>query len=385
MIEAPHRVPGRHVIRGGVAVFGTGWKRPGLVSVLHQPLEAQEVMEPVPDDRSADGAAPLLFADVRLGRIVLFREVVPRRDFLPGEEVEQGARELIGSRFRHGVDHGARRAAVLRVELVGHDLDFLDRFVSDACLAADVRSAEVVDVAGPVEHDVVGRGRLPVGEHRVVEEAGGGNEHRSRNVPDKRHVASISRRQLGELLSGNVAAHLRRAQVDKRRLGCDGDGFVESTDFQRQVECLGSPHCQEDVAPIEGPEALQLRTDPVPSRNNLRCKVAPIGARDDLAKGARVLVGDDDRHAGQDAALRIGDLPADFRGACLRERRCGDDERDADDQAERECTHLPLPVESARGYLNKGASRNEKGTLLHHLRTAASLRSGSAANRAACC
>ena len=129
-------------------------------------------MQLVPDDRSADAAAPLALADLGLLEVVSLRKVVLGRHIGSCEVIEGGSHNLVGSRFGDGVDHRAGRAPELGVMLVGQHLYFLDRIIGDPRLTADVRPSEVVDVPGAVEHDVVGSRGLAVGQHGVVEEAG---------------------------------------------------------------------------------------------------------------------------------------------------------------------------------------------------------------------
>ena len=74
-------------------------------------------------------------------------------------------------------------------------------------------------------------------------------------------------------------------------------------------------------------------------------EVAAVRAGDQLAEDARVLVGEDNRHAREDAALRIGDLATDLGSACLRTRQRRCNQGDAEDQTECEFTHLSPPVE----------------------------------------
>src|SRR6185436_4148660 len=108
-------------------------------------------------------------------------------------------------------------------------------------------------------------------------------------------------------------------------------------------ERRGRADLEEDAAAVEAAKAFEPRLDPVASRHDLRDEVVAAGAAHDFAEHTGVVVGDHDGDARQDGARRVRDLPADPRSAGLRERRCGDDERDAEDHADCECTHLPLP------------------------------------------
>jgi hypothetical protein len=350
VIDAPERVPGRHVIGRRIAELRAGRERGRLVPLLHEPLDAGEEVELVAHDRPADGAAPLLLAGLRFLRVVDLGEVVLRGDRAAREEIEGGAHDLVGARLRDRVDHRARRAAELRVELVREHLDFLNRLVGGARLAADIRPPQVVHVGGAVEDDVVGRRRLPVGEHGVVQEPGSGHELGARHVADKRHIAAVPGRQLGKFLRRDVPADLGRRQVDQRRGGRHHHGFLKGADIQRQVERLRHADREHHVPAIEPAEALQLRHDPVAPRRHLRDEIAAIGGRDSLAKHAGFLVRDDDGDTGQDAALLIRHLAPQLRGPGLATSRSrGHAQRHAQNPDEHcSLVHLPLPEVSCQ-------------------------------------
>lgn len=77
---------------------------------------------------------------------------------------------------------------------------------------------------------------------------------------------------------------LGRRPVDQDRLARYRDGFVESSDMERQID---RPRCSDlhvDVALLEVLEPLQRRQNPVAPRNDLTHEVAPIRAADRLAK-----------------------------------------------------------------------------------------------------
>ena len=251
--------------------------------------------------------------------------------------------------LRHGVDDRAGCASPLRVELVRQNLHFCDRLVGRARLAADVRSALVVGVVRAVEHDVVGRGRLAVGLEAVVQELAARNEHGAGRVADERHVVAIRRRQIVELLGRDVAADLRRRDVDERRFTGDRQRFGEAAHFHRQIQRGRLSDDERDSPAVQRLEAFELRGDAVPSGHELRSEVAALGAADELAHRTRIFVRDDDVHARQDATLGVNDSSAEFRRALLRQCRRGCARtRIQSEQPKCQSSHLPLQVETCR-------------------------------------
>src|SRR6185503_14727992 len=120
-----------------------------------------------------------------------------------------------------GVDDAGRGGAVLGVELVGDDLEFLYRFERRARLRARAPSAQVVVVAAAVHQindttavlavdgDAVGRG---VG--RLVVDHARQQRHEAGEV-------ARARRQVFDFTRGDVPADLRRREIDLRRLARD--------------------------------------------------------------------------------------------------------------------------------------------------------------------
>jgi hypothetical protein len=96
-----------------------------------------------------------------------------------------------------------------------------------------------------------------------------------------------------------------RKSAGTRRLPPGLAKFARSVTLNTSTKRRGSSDFQQDVAPIEASKPVQLRVNPVPSRNDLRHEIAAIGAREHFAKDAGVLVGEHQRYAWQDpVALR---------------------------------------------------------------------------------
>src|SRR5690606_41853081 len=99
-------------------------------------LQAAGAVGLVADERAAERGAVLVLVRGGLLAPLLLREVLERGHRSVLEEVGQAAPELVRPLLRHGVDDGARRAAVLGVELAGEQLELLHRLNRDARLRA---------------------------------------------------------------------------------------------------------------------------------------------------------------------------------------------------------------------------------------------------------
>src|SRR4051812_7232170 len=108
-------------------------------------------MQLVPDDRSADRAAPALILRVGLRQPFLLREEVLGRQTAILEEPEGASPKIVRARFGDGVDHRSGGAAVLRIVLPGNDLELLDRLDRRARLRACALPDHVVVVVAAIE------------------------------------------------------------------------------------------------------------------------------------------------------------------------------------------------------------------------------------------
>jgi len=80
--------------------------------------------------------------------------------------------------------------------------------------------------------------------------------------------------------------------------------------------------------------------------SELRREIAAVRAARHVTESAGVLVRDHDRDAGKRAALFVGDLPADFRRALLREERCGRrEEKCRENRYERNSAHFAASLD----------------------------------------
>ena len=149
------------------------------------------------------------------------------------------------------------------------------------------------------------------------------------------------RRQIRQLTRGDVAADLRRREVDLRRLGGDGDALFETADPHQQIDLQRRADSHDHVVLREAAEALELGGDAIGPGHQARHQVRAVGTGDGFAHRAALLVRHDDRDARQDGLLGIGDASANRRSALLRGGR-GGDEQSSDEQREHASHHEAL-------------------------------------------
>src|SRR5262249_25959865 len=128
----------------------------------------EEELRLVPDDRTADDAAPVAAHRRRLRQSLRSNEVVFR-----GEGVRRGGREhhaleLVGSALGDRVHDRAAGAAELRVVHAGEDLDLLNRLDRRAYLRPRAGAERIVAVVAAVYRDVVALRGLAGGDDGVV-------------------------------------------------------------------------------------------------------------------------------------------------------------------------------------------------------------------------
>lgn len=115
------------------------------------PLEAAEEVSLVANDWPAKRAAPLLFARVRLVEVLLLDEEILRRQVRVDEIAEGAPAEGVGALSGDGVDDATRRPPILGVELVGDDLELLNRLQGRTRLGAGTPSTQIVIVVPAVD------------------------------------------------------------------------------------------------------------------------------------------------------------------------------------------------------------------------------------------
>ena len=285
-------------------------------------------MNLVPDDGAAGRPAPPLVLGIGLPRALLNREVVLFRQAPILHEGEGRAAKLVRARLGDGVDHRARRAAVLGIVLPGDDLEFLNRFDRRPRLGPRALPDDVVVVVAAVEHVVVVPGILAVHGNRIAAErfrADGGDD--SGKQPDEADEIAVDAGQLHQRLAPDVAAELLRRHVHERRLARHGDGLLDRSDRQRDVDAGGLSDLEPQLPAIGFLEALELSRYLIGARDEAARDERAVGARHRLAEHARPFVPDDHRGARQNGPLFVDDASTQFRRALLRGGSRGHDQR----------------------------------------------------------
>ncbi len=280
-------------------------------------------MDLVPADRAAEGRAELL---VRVGKHPVHDEVARVPAVAP--KVTGGAAgERVGSRFGHGVDLHARRAALAGVEPVGDELELGDR------VAAVVRLAEA-GRRNRGRHLVtvdVQLGRAYRGfRHQVV--AG----HRVDAAPRRQHrqvepVPAVDRK-LGELPRIDVARLARLGRRHERRLAGDRDRFLHRRGRQLEVHDGLLADQQLQPAARHDREALQLRGHAIRTGAQGNLKGTAL-VRHPLERIAGRVVDRGHRDPGQHPAGGIGHRSAERRVLCVGDNGQRQDQHDSEQPA----------------------------------------------------
>ena len=320
------------------------------VRVVHLPLETDEEVGLVLDDRATDHAAPLPLCNFGFLQLLFVDEKIPGGETVARPVPEHHTLELVRSGLGDGVDDGPACTAELRVVHARDDLKLLDRLERGAHLRARTGAERVVRVVAAVDRDVVVLAGLAGGNDRVVAHLVGGGELDARQQSDRRKIVTVHRGKLAELLGPDVAAHFDARRVNQRRLRRHLHRFFEAPDRERQGNRHGVPDLQEQTAPFGRPEACQLGSHPIRPRHQLGHEEGSRSAADDIAKHASSFVGDDDRNAGQDRALLVAHLSADFCRPLLRKERRGSRQYTRrKHQSEWDSAHLTASLDVAAG------------------------------------
>ncbi len=284
-----------------------------------EPLETEEVMQLVPNDRSPHRAAPALVLRVRLRQALLLREEVLLGHLAALEVAEPGPADLVRARLRDRIDDGPRGPAELRVVLVRQHLEFLDRLDRRPRLRARALPDDVVVVVAAVEHVVVVAWILPVDRDRVAaERLRADRRHDSRQQADEPDEVAVHARQLDQRLLRDVAADFLRRHVDERRVGVDGDRLFERADLHRDLDARRLADLEPQILAVEFLEPLQLGDGFVHAGHEPACHERPVGAADGFAEHAGLLIANRDGDPRQHRSLRVHDAAAQFGRALLR-------------------------------------------------------------------
>ena len=205
-----------------------------LGELIVEPLDGGEEERLVLEDRAAEHAAEALVVERRLGTALPFEEEVVRAELLVAIVIVAFAAEAVGAALERHVDGGAGGVALLRVEVGGLDLEFLNgagrRHERDAAAVAHVgravereliaaRRAIGVDVGGAA---VVERAR----ELEVAEVGDAGGE-----AGEHERVAVGERHQRDALFVDDLAGR-SAARFEERRGGADRDDLFDRADLE---------------------------------------------------------------------------------------------------------------------------------------------------------
>ncbi len=171
---------------------------------------AEEVVQLVAHDRSADGGADLL---VRIRQHAVGDEVLAVH-LVVAEVTVDAAVDVVGPRARDGLHLDAQRSALGDVEEVRDHLELGNRLAAEARLAEAAARHLLRDLL-PVEVQL----ELPVADRVGVDGIGGDALDLHRQL----HPVAALQRQLLHLAAVDVAGDLRRADVDEWRLAGDGE------------------------------------------------------------------------------------------------------------------------------------------------------------------
>ena len=269
---------------------------------------------------------------VRVGVRVVARDAVERLRIGPGiqlvavEVVERRPVDLV--RAALGRDDDTGEAAELRAVRVGEHLHFGDGIQARCGV-------------GQLTEDP-GRGRLPVLDVRGAVGASAQELNRVEAADDVRvegqevlDVAAVAG-QVAQLLCVQAACDRRALHGDVLALGDHGDDVLERAHFELDIGAGHRRGPQEDARPSRGLEAGEADVDRVAARAQVGHLEEAFAGAHDLSRDAGVLVGHDDRRAGDDRALRVAHRASDRAERRLRGARRGRQHRDRDESGHAE-------------------------------------------------
>ncbi len=217
---------------------------------------------------------------------------------------------LIGSAAGDDVQDAARCGAKLRRRVIRNDLKLLNPILRNR---GRLRAVVLPLVGGAVDEDSIGKAPLPVDRNcapysRIF----------ARRNPwrEKRQIVEIPlhRGKLVDILFLDDRVQRISRGFENRRLGDDGDRFLDATDLEDEIDCDFLPHAQDQPASALGGETGELRAQLIAPRLKIRHEVLTQVPRRDGAGCVRGNLQSRDGGSGQHGALLIGHPPA---------KRCG--------------------------------------------------------------
>ena len=263
------------------------------------------------------------------------------------------ALERIRPALERDVDRGAGGVPLLRVEGRGLDLELLDRagrrHEGDATAVGHVGRAverELVAARPAVGREVGGPAVVEGArelEVAVIRHAGGeAREHEGVAVGERHQGDPL----LVDDLTGRSAPRLQQGRVR-----CDGDGFLELTDFEREIERQAVADSDLDTAHVLL-ESLELDGHPVATGCQVGNREIAVGIGRRRGLGVGGDVDDGDGGTREPASLRVRDAAADCAPEILRVSACrrGPGQQREQCRANDACTssHMPSQLTRAR-------------------------------------
>jgi hypothetical protein len=288
-------------------------------------LVAAEEEGTILHDRPAGRCAELVLAQLRLGQLLDDAavavtgavEVVRRVEAVVPVVLERRAREQVGARLGDDADLTAGARPELGRVVVRLDAELLH--VLEARLQLEGRGDLTVDVAGGGVDDrrafdaVVADHVLLVGtaaETDVVPGAGAGVQRAGCLQHQLRHLSAVDR-QVVDFALGHVDTDASRAEIHRRRVALDRDGFRDAGGLEGQVERELLRCGQLHAGVLDRGEALVSDFDRVDGRPQAGQDVAAVGVGDDHALFAGPLVARDDGRARHGRTRGIDDGAAE--------------------------------------------------------------------------
>ena len=267
-------------------------------------------------DRSAKAAAVLILGErrLRLRRVV---EEVARVELAVPREFERRSVHDVGARPGDGVDDAAA-SSELRAVGVGQGLEFGDRLDAEGRAEhAGARGAvpEIRDV-GVVEQEGLPLG--PASGHRIdglPAEQRTGERHRGHGGRQRDELGEVSavQRQVGDLLLLNRRGHGARRGVHDRALAGDGDGLLDLSDRQREVDDVLAADAKGDPFVNDALKARKRRLHFIRADREIGRVVSTLLVGDDRLHDARTDIPHLDGGAGHRRARGVAHGAQDRR------------------------------------------------------------------------
>ena len=120
--------------------------------------------------------------------------------------------------------------------------------------------------------------------------------------------------------AADVAADLRRGEVDLRRFGRHGDVFFDGRRPERQIDLERRADSQDEIFLRQPAEAGELSLDMIRTGQQSGDQEGAVRLGDGFADGSILRMGDDNGHPRKHGLLFIDDAAADGGAALLRIR-----------------------------------------------------------------